>query len=92
MEYDFELNDAIEAIRREKAKVVAIQMPDGLKPKAIEIAGEIEKRTDVAVLIWMDSCFGSCDIPLELKNLKVDLLIHFGHSPWPFWEKKVMEF
>lgn len=92
MEYDFELQEAIKRIREEKARRVCIQMPDGLKPKATEIAQQLEEQTGAEVLVWMDSCFGACDIPLELKNLKVDLLIQFGHSPWPFWEKRVMEF
>ena len=67
-------------------------MPDGLKPKAAEIAAILEEKTQASIIIWMDSCFGSCDIPLELKNLKVDLLIHFGHSPWPFWNERLKEF
>ena len=92
MEYDFELQDAIEFINKEKFKLVAIQMPDGLKPKAVEISEQLERNTGAKILIWMDSCFGSCDLPLELKNLKVEALIHFGHSPWPFWDKKLMEF
>jgi len=92
MEYDFELGEAIAKIREEKARKVCIQMPDGLKPRAVEIAKQLEEQTDAEVMIWMDSCFGSCDIPLELKNLKIDLLIQFGHSPWPFWNKKLMEF
>lgn len=92
MKYDFELQEAVKKIREEKAHRICIQMPDGLKPKAVEIAKQLEEETGAEVIIWMDSCFGSCDIPLELKNLKIDLLIQFGHSPWPFWEKRVMEF
>ncbi|MEK6916431.1 MAG: hypothetical protein AABW92_01690 [Nanoarchaeota archaeon] len=32
--------------------------------------------------MWGGSCYGSCDLPLEVKKLGVDLLIHYGHSPW----------
>src|SRR3989344_2699999 len=90
MEYDFEVNEAIDVIKKEKSRLVCIQMPDGLKPKALEIASLIEEKTKANVLIWMGSCFGSCDIPLELKQINIDLLVHFGHSPWPFWNNKTV--
>jgi len=92
MEYDFELEKAIMKIKKEKAKLVCIQLPDGLKPKATGIARKLEEKTNASILIWLDSCFGSCDIPLELKNLNIDLIIQFGHSPWPFWKERTLEF
>lgn len=75
--YDLELERAVKEIKKTKAKSVCIQLPDGLKPKAKEIADRIEKETNAKVLIWLNSCFGACDIP-NLKN--VDLLIQWGHS------------
>lgn len=76
--YNLELSKAIKKIKAEKAKSVCIQLPDGLKPKAKEIADKIEKETNAKCLIWAGSCFGACDVP----NLKVDLLIQWGHSKW----------
>ena len=76
--YNLELEKAIKRIKQEKAKSVCIQLPDGLKPKAKEIADKIEKETDAKVIIWAGSCFGACDVP----ELKVDLLIQWGHSEW----------
>lgn len=78
MEYDLELEKAVKEIKKIKAKTGCIQLPDGLKEKATEIASYLEKRTNSTILIWADTCFGACDIP----SLKVDLLIHFGHSKW----------
>lgn len=79
MEYNLELDKAVKEIKKVKAKLVCIQLPDGLKPKAVEISNYLEKKTNSEILIWADTCFGACDIP----NLKdVDLLIHFGHSKW----------
>ena len=79
--YDLELNRVIKEIKKHKAKTVCIQLPDGLKPKATEISDFLEKNTKAKIFIYLDSCFGSCDIP----NLKdIDLLIQFGHSKWPF--------
>lgn len=80
MNYDLELNKAVREINKAKAKSVCIQLPDGLKPKAREIADFIEKNTKAEVLIWLGSCFGACDIP----KLDVDLLIQWGHSEWKF--------
>jgi len=74
--YKLELEKAIEKIKKEKAKSVLIQLPDGLKPKAKEIKEKIENKTNSKVLIWAGSCFGACDVP----NVKVDLLIQWGHS------------
>lgn len=76
MQYNLELSKAISEIKKTKAKTVCIQLPDGLKPKAKEIADAIKKETDADVLIWAGSCFGSCDVP----KLDVDLLIQWGHS------------
>ena len=82
MDYDLELEKVVEKIKKEKAKLVCIQLPDGLKPEAKFIQNEIESKTNAKVIIWAGSCFGSCDIPLEIEKLGVDLLIQFGHSPW----------
>jgi len=80
--YDLELNKVIEKINKEKAKLVCIQLPDGLKPRAKEIQQAIEKNTKANVVIWLGSCFGACDIPLQVEKLGVDLLIQWGHSAW----------
>ena len=74
--YDLELDKAISEIKKHNAKTVCIQLADGLKPKANEIVDKIEKETDAKVIIWAGSCYGACDIP----QLKVDLLIQWGHS------------
>lgn len=78
MDYDLELDKAVEEIKRLDAKTVCIQLPDGLKPKATQIARYLEENTSAMILIWLESCFGACDIP----NIEVDLLIQWGHSEW----------
>ncbi len=82
-EYDLEMQKAVDEIKKAKAKIVCIQLPDGLKPKATEIASFLEKETKAKVIIWMGTCFGACDIP-NLDNIspKVDLLIQWGHAVW----------
>ena len=80
--YDLELGNVIERINKDSAKLVCVQLPDGLKPRADEIQKSIEKSTGAKVVLWMGSCFGACDVPLQVERLGVDLLIQWGHSTW----------
>lgn len=80
MDYDLELNKAIAEIKKQKAKLVCIQLPDGLKPRADEIKAAIEANTKAKALVWLNSCFGACDVPEYVEKLGVDLLIQWGHS------------
>ncbi len=82
MIYDLELQKAIDKIKEINAKIVCIQLPDGLKPKAREICDALQSATDANVLIWLGSCYGACDWPLGIDKLGVDLLIAWGHSVW----------
>lgn len=53
-----------------------LQVPDGLKRKALKIADELGD-----VLIDCESCYGACDLcVLESKALGCDKIIHYGHS------------
>lgn len=53
-----------------------LQVPDGLKRKALKIADEIKD-----VLIDCESCYGACDLAInEAKILGCDKIIHYGHS------------
>ena len=82
MEYDLELDKAAAEIRKQNAKTVCIQLPDGLKPIAAEIKKELEEKTEADIIIWLGSCFGACDVPLQVKELGIDLIVQFGHSRW----------
>jgi len=88
MEYDLELDKAIDEIRRSEAKLVLIQLPDGLKPRAKEINDRIDADTSAKVIIWAGSCFGACDIPYDVEKLGVDLILTWGHSAWKGVELK----
>ncbi|MBU1129101.1 MAG: diphthamide synthesis protein [Nanoarchaeota archaeon] len=80
--YDFELEKVVVKINTNKAKLVLLQFPDGLKPYATTIVDFLESKTKAEFLIWMGSCFGACDTPLLGKELdnKIDLVIQFGHN------------
>ena len=80
--YQIEIEKAIARIKEKKAKLVCIQLPDGMKPYACEIEEQISTQTDARVLIWLGSNFGACDVPLGLPKLGVDLFIAWGHNPF----------
>lgn len=79
MELNLELEKAIDKINQKNAKLVCLQLPDGLKPRAEEIKRELEKNTRAQIFIWLGTCYGACDTPM-LPNF--DLLLQFGHSHW----------
>jgi 2-(3-amino-3-carboxypropyl)histidine synthase len=80
VEYDLEIERAAAEIKKAKAKLVCIQLPEGLKPQAKKIADALESRTKSKVVIWLGSCFGACDTPQGLEKLGIDLLIQWGHK------------
>jgi 2-(3-amino-3-carboxypropyl)histidine synthase len=80
MTYELELDKVVALVKKENAKVVCIQLADGIKPRAKEIQDAIEQNTDARVIIWGGSAFGGCDLPRGLEEHGIDLLIHFGHS------------
>lgn len=79
--YDLELERIISAIKKEKAKRIILQFPDGMKQYATTIADYLESKIKADFVIWMGSCFGACDIP-NIKDF--DLIIQFGHSEWKY--------
>ncbi len=75
-----DINTIEKSIMKHNAKVIALQVPEGLKTKVQAIAGQIEKP-GVNVLIFADPCFGACDIPsIQMKSFGCDLIVHIGHS------------
>lgn len=81
-DYDLELNKMILEIKKNDSKLVLLHLPDGLKPKAEMLQQEIKSKTNAKVLIWAGSNFGACDLPVDAQRAGVDLIVHFGHSPW----------
>ncbi|HJX49912.1 MAG TPA: diphthamide synthesis protein [Candidatus Nanoarchaeia archaeon] len=82
--YDLELDKVIANIKKNNAKLVLLQFPDGLKLYATAVVDYLREQTKgkVEFIIWMESCFGACDTPILGKELekKIDLIIQFGHN------------
>jgi 2-(3-amino-3-carboxypropyl)histidine synthase len=77
--YKLNLEDVVKKIKKIGAKKVGLQFPDGLLRRSTDIKDYIENETKSLVLISENSCFGACDLDMNLLN-EVDLLFHFGHS------------
>lgn len=75
----------------EKGRVL-VQIPEGLKPYAPEIAERIKALSpDTEVVIDLNPVYGSCMImPNYLRDYEV--ILHLGHDPYPLWTspKKVV--
>ena len=80
--YEIELEKIVNEIKKQKAKLVLLQFPDGLKPYSVSVVDYLHKKTSAEFLIWMESCFGACDIPTGIEKIKpkIDLFIQFGHN------------
>ncbi len=82
--YEFDLDSSVKGIKKQKAKLVLLQFPDGLKQYSLTIVDYLEEKVGKGVefLIWIGSCYGACDLPTGLDKLKpsIDLVIHFGHN------------
>ncbi len=65
------------------ARKVLLQVPDGMRPFAFQIAEYLGKAAGVEVVVSGDSCYGACDLAArQAKEIGADLLVHYGHSPF----------
>ncbi|KDQ64660.1 hypothetical protein JAAARDRAFT_52608 [Jaapia argillacea MUCL 33604] len=79
--YSFEIHKTIHHIRKNDAKMVALQMPEGLLMFACAIADIIERFTNALTVIMGDVTYGACCIDdYSAVALGCDMLVHYGHS------------
>jgi len=90
-EYEFEIEKIAQIIKKQKAKKILLQFPNGLKPHSTLIQDRIMEELETKkykenfkLFIWLGTCFGACDIPLEVEKIGIDLIVQFGHSSWDF--------
>ncbi|MBM4237869.1 MAG: diphthamide biosynthesis enzyme Dph2, partial [Euryarchaeota archaeon] len=80
--YDFKLDEVARWIVEKGARVVALQMPEGLKVYAQSLVAELEARTSAIFLVIADPCYGACDASTTFAS-HADVLVHFGHAEIP---------
>ena len=70
----------MEKVKEHKPKKILLQVPEGLKTRALEISSELKNKTEAEIIISGEPCYGACDLRLdEAKLLGCDLILHFGH-------------
>ena len=80
MTLDFEKDKLIAELKERKPKKVLVQLAEGIKRDAHEIAGWIE-GLGIECIFSGESCWGACSVAVqEAEALGVDLLVHFGHA------------
>lgn len=83
-DYSIDLEKVTKSINDNNYKIVAIQIPEGLKKYVSKIVEFIKKHSSVMVIVNADPCFGACDIAKnELLDFGVEFIIHIGHTPIP---------
>ncbi len=79
-EYSLDLEGAVESIKKQEARRVLVQFPDGLKQYATAIVDYLAEKTNSEFIIYLGSCFGACDYPVGMDKLGIDMMIQFGHN------------
>lgn len=81
--YDLELERVIAKVSELGASRVLLQLPDGMRPFAVQMVSAISKATGASVFLSGDSCYGACDIAIDqARALDVGLIIHYGHTQY----------
>jgi 2-(3-amino-3-carboxypropyl)histidine synthase len=79
--FDLEEERLKKEIGKRKAKIVLVQLPEGLKAEGPRLATIIEDAGALAI-VSADPCYGACDLALsDAESLGADLIVHYGHSP-----------
>ena len=60
--HEFELDELIKRIKENDNRLVALQVPEGLKMQALEMMDEIEEDTSARIILAADPCYGACDL------------------------------
>jgi 2-(3-amino-3-carboxypropyl)histidine synthase len=78
--FDLEEKRLSKEVLNRKAKLVLIQLPEGLKPYGPRLAALVEK-TGALAIVSADPCYGACDLAIaEAERLGADLVVHYAHS------------
>ena len=79
--FDLEETRLRKEISKRGAKLILIQLPEGLKAEGPRLAA-IAEEVGALAIVSADPCYGACDLALaDAESLGADLIIHYGHSP-----------
>ena len=79
--HDFQLDELVDRIKSNDHRLIALQVPEGLKMQALEMMDQIEDDSDAKVVLAADPCYGACDLVHDkMRAMGVELVAHMGHS------------
>lgn len=91
--YSFEIHKTVYALRKDKIRCVALQMPEGLMIYGPIIADILEEHTypetpegkwegmTLEPLLLADVTYGACCIDdFTAKEMGAEMIVHYGHS------------
>ena len=79
--HDFQLDELVERIKENDHRLIALQVPEGLKMQALEMMDKIEGDSEAKVILAADPCYGACDLVHDkMRMMGVELVAHMGHS------------
>ncbi|KAG7891560.1 hypothetical protein KL936_001503 [Ogataea polymorpha] len=79
--YNFEIHKTVWNVRKNNAKRVCLQMPEGLLIYSMVIADIIEQFCNAEVLVMGDVSYGACCIDdYTARALDCDMIVHYAHS------------
>ncbi len=89
-EWDYELEQIVDAIEERDAKKVGLQFPEGLKRRGPAVADDLRELADddVTFMLSGQPCYGACDLDTYLMK-RTDVFVHFGHSPMKDTDKVI---
>jgi len=66
------------------ATAIVDYLEDKLAPNRVGPEEGVPPKSGVGgkFLIWLESCYGACDTPVGIDNIKpkIDLVVQFGHN------------
>lgn len=79
--YNFEIHKTVWNIRKQGAKRVALQMPEGLLIYSLVISDILEQFCKCEILVMGDVSYGACCIDdYTARSLECDFIVHYAHS------------
>ncbi|KAK6457107.1 putative diphthamide synthesis protein-domain-containing protein [Scheffersomyces xylosifermentans] len=79
--YNFEIHKTVWNIKKQGAKRVALQMPEGLLIYSLIISDIIEQFCEVETVVMGDVSYGACCIDdYTARSLDCDFIVHYAHS------------
>jgi len=80
MVLNFEEDYLASELKRLKPKKILVQLPEGIKTKAIELE-ELFSKLKIEVIFSGETAWGGCCLAIEeARKFGVDLIVHFGHA------------